>query len=229
MKNIIEKLFFRIKVIFSSIFDPYCNLHWSQEGEDILLKRIFNNKKNGFYIDVGAHHSQRFSNTYKLYNENNWNGINIDPNLNSYQNLQKNRKRDINICCGISNKEEILKFYLFQESAISTFSVKKKNQLKNNFKFKVVKKVPCKRLDFFLDKYIESSRTIDLLTIDAEGYDLKVLQSNNWKKYIPTYIIIEIESTTLDKINKHPVSKFLKKKKYDLYAKLHKSIIFKIR
>ena len=63
MKNLLEKIFLRINIIFSSFFDPYCNLYWSQEGEDILLKRIFANKKKGFYIDVGAHHSQRFSNT----------------------------------------------------------------------------------------------------------------------------------------------------------------------
>ena len=67
-----------------------------------------------------------------------------------------------------------------------------------------------------------------MLTIDAEGYDLKVLQSNNWNKYVPIYIIIEITSTTLDKIQKHPISKFLKKKKYNIYSKLHKSVIFKL-
>jgi FkbM family methyltransferase len=228
MKNFIQKIFLRIKIIFLSISDPYTNVYWSQEGEDILLKRIFANKKKGFYIDVGAHHSQRFSNTYKLYKENYWNGINIDPNLESYRNLQKNRKRDINICSGISNKEEVLKFYSFQESALSTFSLKKKNELKKNFKFKIEKEVPCKRLDFLLDKYIKRSLTIDLLTIDAEGYDLKVLQSNNWNKYVPIYIIIEITSTTLDKIQKHPISKFLKKKKYNIYSKLHKSVIFKL-
>lgn len=228
MENFIEKIFLRIKIVLLSIFDPYTNMYWSQEGEDILLKRIFANKKKGFYIDVGAHHSSRFSNTYKLYKESDWNGINIDPNLKSYKNLQKNRKRDINICCGISNKKEVLKFYSFQESALSTFSLKKKNQLKNNFKFKI-KKIPCQRLDCLLDKYIQKSLTIDLLSIDAEGYDLKVLQSNNWNKYLPIYIIIEIAPTTLDKIENHPISKFLKKKKYNIYSKLHKSVIFKLK
>jgi FkbM family methyltransferase len=228
MENFIQKIFLRIKIVFLSIFDPYTNMYWSQEGEDILLKRIFANKKKGFYIDVGAHHSSRFSNTYKLYKESDWNGINIDPNLKSYKNLQKNRKRDINICCGISNKKEVLKFYSFQESALSTFSLKKKNQLKNNFKFKI-KKIPCERLDYLLDKHIQKSLTIDLLSIDAEGYDLKVLQSNNWDKYLPIYIIIEIAPTTLDKIENHPISKFLKKKKYNIYSKLHKSVIFKLK
>ena len=69
---LLEKIFLRLKFLFTLISDPYANLYWSQEGEDILLKRIFANKKNGFYIDVGAHHSSRFSNTYKLYKENYW-------------------------------------------------------------------------------------------------------------------------------------------------------------
>ena len=229
MKNFINKIFLRIKIIFLSMFDPYSNLYWSQEGEDILLKRIFANKKKGFYIDVGAHHSSRFSNTYKLYKESNWNGINIDPSKKSYINLQKNRKRDININCGISDKEEVLKFYSFNESALSTFSIKKKNQLKKNFKFKIEEKIPCKRLDSLLDNYIKKPLKIDLLTIDAEGYDLRVLKSNNWKKYLPDCIVIEIESATLNRISKHPITNFIKKKNYDIYSKLHKSVIFKLR
>jgi hypothetical protein len=35
-------------------WDPWVNLTWSQEGEDILLDRIFKGKKKGFYVDVGA-------------------------------------------------------------------------------------------------------------------------------------------------------------------------------
>ena len=53
MINLLEKFFIRLKIIFSSILEPYSNLYWSQEGEDILIKRIFANKKNGFYVDVG--------------------------------------------------------------------------------------------------------------------------------------------------------------------------------
>jgi len=129
MISLLEKSFIRLKIIFSSILEPYSNLYWSQEGEDILIKRIFANKKNGFYIDVGAHHSSRFSNTYKLYKENCWNGVNIDPSLSSYLDLKKKRERDININVGISDKKEILKFYSFNEEALNTFSLKKKINL----------------------------------------------------------------------------------------------------
>ena len=37
--------------------------YFSQEGEDIILQRIFERKKQGFYVDVGAFHPFRFSNT----------------------------------------------------------------------------------------------------------------------------------------------------------------------
>ena len=48
MRNFIQKIFLRIKIAFLFISDPYTNVYWSQEGEDILLKRIFANKKKDF-------------------------------------------------------------------------------------------------------------------------------------------------------------------------------------
>ena len=217
MINLLKKFFIRLKITFSSILEPYSNLYWSQEGEDILLKRIFANKKNGFYVDVGAHHSSRFSNTYKLYKENYWSGVNIDPSLSSYLNLKKKRKRDININVGISDKKEILKFYSFNEGALNTFNLKKKNQLKLNYKLKKTERIQCKKLSEVLDGCLKKDIKIDLLTIDTEGYDLKVLKSNNWNKYLPDYIIVEISSSALDEIMKDSITKFLKKRCYSIY------------
>ena len=45
----------------------YKRYSFSQEGEDIILNNILNDKKSGFYIDIGAHHPVRFSNTYLFY------------------------------------------------------------------------------------------------------------------------------------------------------------------
>ena len=50
---------------------------FSQEGEDLLIDRMFDGQSVGFYVDVGAHHPTRFSNTYLLYLRG-WRGINID-------------------------------------------------------------------------------------------------------------------------------------------------------
>ncbi|MBT4660564.1 MAG: hypothetical protein HOG73_06280 [Candidatus Marinimicrobia bacterium] len=51
-----------------SYYHLYLNNHagtyYSQEGEDILLNRIFGKQRDGFYVDVGSHHPRRFSNTH---------------------------------------------------------------------------------------------------------------------------------------------------------------------
>jgi hypothetical protein len=49
------------------IFRNYCLSSYSQEGEDLILRRIFEHKQKGFYVDVGAYHPFLFSNTYIFY------------------------------------------------------------------------------------------------------------------------------------------------------------------
>src|SRR5690348_6482057 len=49
---------------------------YSQEGEDLILARLLENTPSGLYVDIGAHHPFRFSNTRLLY-ERGWHGINI--------------------------------------------------------------------------------------------------------------------------------------------------------
>jgi hypothetical protein len=57
------------------IFRNYCLSLYSQEGEDLILQRIFEHKQKGFYVDVGDYHPFLFSNTYIFYLRG-WRGIN---------------------------------------------------------------------------------------------------------------------------------------------------------
>ena len=69
-------LIVKIKKLFNYLFHSYYLKSYSQEGEDIFLRKIFN-KKKGFYVDVGCYHPLDGSNTYLLYKKG-WNGINLD-------------------------------------------------------------------------------------------------------------------------------------------------------
>ena len=53
-------------------------ISYGQHSEDVLLWRAFSKIENGFYIDVGANDPIIDSAT-KLFYENNWRGINIEP------------------------------------------------------------------------------------------------------------------------------------------------------
>jgi hypothetical protein len=68
-----------IRQVKSAFLDGYATKSYSQEGEDMILNRIFEGKCQGFYVDIGAHHPRRFSNTYFFY-KHGWTGINVEPN-----------------------------------------------------------------------------------------------------------------------------------------------------
>lgn len=88
----------------------------------MILRRIFENVENGFYVDVGAHHPKRFSNTFYFYKKG-WSGINIDAMPGSMSLFNKIRPRDINIEAAVSNEKEEVIFYIFNEVALNTFEI----------------------------------------------------------------------------------------------------------
>ena len=51
---------------------------YAQDKEDLILWQILEDVDHGFYIDVGANSPDIYSVT-KLFYENGWNGINIEP------------------------------------------------------------------------------------------------------------------------------------------------------
>ena len=174
MYNYFLSIINRIKDFMT--WDPYIRRSYSQEGEDLVLRKIFKKNQNGFYVDVGAHHPKRFSNTYLLYLKG-WKGINIDATPGSMKIFNKMRPRDINIELGVSSSEGKLDYYLFNEPALNSFSKKlsdKRKENNPNFSKKIVK-VDVKPLKEILNIYLKNYK-IDFLNVDVEGMDLDVLQ-----------------------------------------------------
>ncbi len=203
----------------------YANLSYSQEGEDLILQRIFEGKNDGFFVDVGAHHPKRFSNTYLFYKRG-WQGINIDPMPKVMDLFNKIRPKDINLEVGISDKEENLTYHIFNEPALNTFSeaeAKKKDGL-SNYKVVEKKKIKVLRLEDILDKYLPKNQEIDFFSIDVEGLDMQVLKSNNWDKYRPKVVLAE----ALDKSNVIPaeLKEFMYTVNYTFFAKTFNTIFF---
>jgi FkbM family methyltransferase len=206
----------------------YLKKSFSQEGEDLLLSEYFNSKIKGYYIDIGAHHPFRFSNTYIFYRRG-WRGINIDATPGSMDLFKKYRSRDINIEVPVSNNNKLINYYIFNETALNSFSDKlsRYRDTKTKYKIKKVIKLKPQKLSEILDKYINPNKKIDFMSIDVEGYEYNVLLSNNWKKYIPTYLLIEILTKNDEQIVKNKIYKYLKNKGYAVIARTGRTILFK--
>jgi FkbM family methyltransferase len=205
------------------------NDSYSQEGEDLILERFLHDKPNGIFVDIGAHHPIRFSNTYKFYRKG-WRGINIDAMPGSMKSFFEVRPEDINLEVAVANDETTLVYYIFNEPALNTFSeieAKKKDGLNN---YKIIDKIELKtqRLETILDKYLPQNKKIDFLTVDVEGLDFEVLRSNNWGKYKPGFILVEDLQNDLEKINSNDLYKFMKSNGYKLVAKTFNTLFFKL-
>lgn len=223
---ILATFFYRwFKWIFQ--FDLWLNRSWSQEGEDLVLKRIFEGQSEGFYVDIGAHHPKRFSNTYLFYKMG-WHGINIDAMPGSMLAFKRMRKRDINIEVGVGEKVSVMDYYMFNDPALNGFSSelsKYREQTFSNYKVEKILKVPVVTLNSILKKHC-SNRKIDFMSVDAEGFDLSVLRSNDWDQYRPKYLIVEIIDADLSNLHSTGIGEFLKEKGYVVYAKLVHSVIY---
>lgn len=217
---------FFFKRLFYIIFYKTFNFVAPQEGENIILERIFSKKNKGFYIDVGAHHPVRFSTTLNLFQKG-WSGINIEPNDEAIKAFKKKRPKDINLNIAISNTNNTCNYYKFIESALNTTDINIVKMRKRQG-FNCIEKtiIPTQTLNQVLSKYCKKTSVIDILKIDVEGKELDVLKSNNWGKFIPKVIICELINVDLEKITKNSVYKFLKSKNYLLYSKLLQNGIF---
>ena len=204
-------------------------LGYSQEGEDMLLARFFEGTENGFFVDIGAHHPIRFSNTYHFYKQG-WRGINIDATPGSMEPFKILRPEDVNIEMGISVKEGNLTYYLFEEPALNTFSEERVKFLTEEtpFKFKNRVTVKTKTLAQILDENISEGKKIDFLSIDIEGLDFEILQTNNWNKYRPTFILIEDINGSLENISQSKLYSYLHPLGYLVVAKTKNTLFFKL-
>ena len=220
----------KLKNIFNHLTNNYFNNFlresYSQEGEDRILKRIFNKNQQGFFVDVGAHHPKRFSNTYFFYKRG-WRGINIDAMPGSMELFNRHRPDDINIEVPISSSEQELDYFIFNDKALNGFSKDLSEERANKYNYKIEKviKLKTKTLNNIL---IETNvpTEFEFLTIDVEGLDHEVLLSFKIDHFKPKVILIELIGQTFEELQQNDSYKYLLNHNYILLAKTVNTCFF---
>jgi FkbM family methyltransferase len=179
-------------------------------GQDkILDQQIFNGKKNGIFVEVGALDGIGASNTYFFEKERNWSGLLIEPNPVEFIKMEKiDRELSIKENCAISDEEGDINFLSIEGpcnvlSGILEFynenHLNRINKELDSYKFyeeghelysksKTIK-MKALRLETLFDKY--NLVDIDLVSIDVEGAELNVLKSIDFDKTNITCFLIE--------------------------------------
>ncbi|MBU4556704.1 MAG: FkbM family methyltransferase [Actinobacteria bacterium] len=174
-----------------SFLDPSVGSH-SQYGEDLILDALLGSPALGTYVDVGANDPAVLSNT-RRFHERGWNGLNIEPNSELCAALASARPGDITLNIGIAPEAGSLTFYKMDPSTLSTFD---KGAARDNLAHpgaRMIEEVEVlvEPLSQVLDTHL-AGRTVDFLSVDTEGLDLAVLQSNDWHKHRPRLVLVEV-------------------------------------
>ena len=205
---------------------------FGNEGEDIILSKLFAAELGdpgfaGFYVDVGAFHPRRASNTYYFYKRG-WSGINIDAMPGSMREFHRARPRDVNLEAAISDNPENLEYSAFEEPSYNGFLSEALRQqlIESGVKLLWTKPLATRRLDDILAEYLPAGQSIHFLSVDVEGHDLAVLRSMNWERLRPRVVVVELWVPFVNDVFAHAVHQYLAGLGYLLYSKLCNSCIY---
>eukprot|EP01037_Dinobryon_pediforme_P012772 gene12772-12869_t len=156
--------------------------------EDVLLNRLFGARDTGFFVDVGAAHPV-FENDTKALSDRGWRGINIEPNVTFFRELEQGRPRDRNLNLAVGDETGILTFHEVVDTGLSTLDPDAARDAAEKGFTVVEHKVEVQSLRQILAD--AGAGAIDLLKVDVEGFELKVLASNDWTRFRPSLIMTE--------------------------------------
>jgi FkbM family methyltransferase len=173
-------------------FDHAFSVSYSQYVEDLTLINLLQANGAGSYLDIGAHHPDRMSNTRLLYDLG-WRGVSVDANPAAEAIFRAKRPEDVFVCAlvGVADSAAERPFYIFEESGLSTSDVRwRDGALHAGEKLSRTISVPVTSLAQLMQRFFPDQAP-DLLLIDTEGSDHEVLASNDWRRWRPKWVLVE--------------------------------------
>ena len=167
-------------------------MSYSQLSQDLEVIKFYNNKENGFFIEIGASDGINLSNTYLLETQYKWKGICCEPIPNNFKNLVKNRPNSICYDKAVYNSSGLTVI----------FDIANNNDLLSG----ISKHIDCHKSSVDTNKETIQVQTISLLdvlnnanaplfieymSLDTEGCEFEILKNFDFEKY--TFGLIDVE------------------------------------
>ncbi|UCC94818.1 MAG: FkbM family methyltransferase [Candidatus Omnitrophota bacterium] len=196
--------------------------------QDFLIEYI-KHSKDFFFVEIGAHDGAETKtggkdSLYDLIKRFNLKGILVEPQKYVFEDLEKNYAEQShnlifeNVAIAEKNgKKKLYKLYkepwekdehgreLTEHSSLLP--------IRSGLRYPYFEIVDCMTFNDLVGKY--NVKKIDLLQIDTEGYDYKIIKSINFKKIRP--FIISYEHIHLSGADRVRCKKFLQKQGYEVF------------
>jgi hypothetical protein len=187
---------------------------FSQFGEDIAVRRLAADLgiSRGFYVDAGAFHPTRGSNTLLLHKAG-WRGINIEMVPEKARAFEQLRPLDRTVCAPLDREERTVHFSTDQTTM---------DRVHEGPGGAGLQSATARTLNSILAEAGHPARTIDYLNVDCEGFDLRVLQGLDFKRYPVRILTVE----ALDDAAEREVTAFLTAQGMAFAEKIKWTLVF---
>jgi FkbM family methyltransferase len=180
----------------------------SQAGQDLwVYGNVFNEKKGGYFVDLGAYDGVHISNTFILESRYGWGGLLIEANPQTFSELQQNRTATCLNACVSATRESVLFRCNHVLGGIVSHDCDDLTERPDERVIKI-ESVP---LESIL-RDAKAPNIIDYLSVDIEGAEDLALLEFPFHLYQFTAITIERPS--------HELREVLKRNKYLLVAEI---------
>jgi FkbM family methyltransferase len=194
---------------------------YSQCGEDSFLNTLFKNKRNGYYIELGALDGILYSNTKFFEDSLGWKGILIEPHPNKFDVLKNNRPNNylFNNLVSCHTDPLIYKYFVDGHAAVSgvenTLPQSHFDIFFNKFLFLPQNSISITPVSLKSIIYSTNINHFDLLSLDVEGHEYEVLKSYDFS--VPIDVIL-IEMLDSNKEKNDLCRELLLKNNYSFYS-----------
>jgi FkbM family methyltransferase len=195
-----------------SLAEPWTVLSYGQQGEDLILDMLIRRRPvvDTTYVDVGANHPVRDSNTYRLYLRG-WTGVLIDANAAFIALYARLRPRDRAVCAAVADDERERVFRVPSEPRLAALVDRAPDPVAGD------SVVVTRTLTSILDE-LAVPHSFGLLNVDCEGSDAAVIRSLDLGRYRPSLIVVEQLELELAHLGKDSLVAHLRGRGYDLVA-----------
>jgi FkbM family methyltransferase len=154
--------------------------------EQALVRKFFEFKSQGFFVDVGANDPLIDSQTFHL-EQLGWRGLLIEPLPSYCEQLRAHRASQV-IQCACSSPENHGKALPIHVAGVH--SSLEPDLIAVGARSEAVIEVPVRTLDSILTEYgVEPE--FDLLSIDVEGHEMEVFKGLDLRAWRPRLVLLE--------------------------------------
>lgn len=211
------------------IGEPYYRYSFSQFGEDLLIETALSalGVRQPSYLDIGANDPVVLSNTYLFYKRGG-RGVCVEPDPFLASRIRRRRRRDTCLAVGVgAGSEDAADFFVMSIKDLNTFSKTQAELLeKEGIKIEKVLPVPLQPINDIIAQHFPQAP--DLLSLDVEGFDERVLSSMDFHKFRPKVICVEtlVHGDEKAEQKDYGIARLLQRHEYFRFADTRVNTIF---